>query len=651
MKPGLTTLFRLLLVLFLLQLNINAANTSIIAISNDPGILILLDRSADVINTSSNVIINTDNTISVTLKTTFGAVGDLINYITQNAMSLFFFASLINYIIQNALSLFFVALLIMLSYWISRDEGMLIMPFEVVNSENKFNGKAISDLLIAELKRIEYISNTEYEGIENEKLDKFTQNITGEKTLIPPLGTVGIGSASISIGELLIAIKKLFRGSSYRQIINGSLDNCGSKLRLVACLMGNQSCTWVVQAQNDKKTQSDSIDDFDRAPQDDNKDGFISDIVRDLSFRIAYILSQKSISAKTLLGFKHYTEALDNYQQYILTKQINYLNGASENCIKATDVEQNYKKMLGLFFNLGIAYFNERIYDKADEMFSGAIELDPQNSMAWSNKGSALNNLKRYDESLKAAEKAIELNPRNSLAWYNKGFALDDQDKHDEAIQAYDKAIEINPQYAAAWNNKGIAFENQGEHDEAIQAYDKAIEINPQYAEAWNNKGTALDDQGKHGEAIQAYDKAIEINPRYAEAWNNKGNALKNQGKHEEAIQAYDKAIEINPRYANAWNNKGNALKNQDKHEEAIRAYDKAIELNPQLAEAWNNKGIALDDQDKHEEAIQAYDKAIELNPQLAEAWNNKGIALKALGLTTEADAAFTNARELGYTG
>jgi tetratricopeptide (TPR) repeat protein len=49
-------------------------------------------------------------------------------------------------------------------------------------------------------------------------------------------------------------------------------------------------------------------------------------------------------------------------------------------------------------------------------------------------------------EVLKTIEKAIEINPQDSIAWIYKGNVLSDLNKSDEAIKAYDKALEINPQ-------------------------------------------------------------------------------------------------------------------------------------------------------------------------------------------------------------
>jgi tetratricopeptide (TPR) repeat protein len=54
--------------------------------------------------------------------------------------------------------------------------------------------------------------------------------------------------------------------------------------------------------------------------------------------------------------------------------------------------------------------------------------------------------LNKSDEAIKAFDKAIEINPQNSKAWNNKGLLLSNLNKSDEAIKAFDKAIEINPQ-------------------------------------------------------------------------------------------------------------------------------------------------------------------------------------------------------------
>ena len=94
-----------------------------------------------------------------------------------------------------------------------------------------------------------------------------------------------------------------------------------------------------------------------------------------------------------------------------------------------------------------------------------ALEINQQNSSAWDDNVYDLTKLNKSDEALKAIDKAIEINPLDSMAWTN------------EALKAIDKAIEINPLDSMAWTNKGVILTKMGIPDEAIKAYDKVIEI------------------------------------------------------------------------------------------------------------------------------------------------------------------------------
>jgi TolB-like protein len=255
--------------------------------------------------------------------------------------------------IQVLLAVIIIALFIKFAIWV-RSDSLLILPFEVVNTDDKYNGKSISDLLIAELNRIKYITSIESKGmedygIENEVIRIRSEILRGENTSIPQIGTVGIGSASISLGELMNIIKLFFQGNNHGQVIAGSIERCGSKIKLTACLKGGESCIWEVQVENNKKKQTNIIDELDREVESNNQEDFISTLVRDLSFKIVYHLSRNEISAKTISGFKYFIEALDGYQQYKATHDTRYLQIASENCTKATNVEWNYEKTFGIF--------------------------------------------------------------------------------------------------------------------------------------------------------------------------------------------------------------------------------------------------------------------------------------------------------------
>lgn len=119
------------------------------------------------------------------------------------------------------------AFLVMFIDWLCKDEeGIMILPFEVAAGDDKYSGKALSQLVTAELLRISRIHNPEvkYKGItpiESESLSLLviapsSENLTYTVT---QMGPVGLGMTSIHIGPLMAILKRLWpRGD------NGQVD-------------------------------------------------------------------------------------------------------------------------------------------------------------------------------------------------------------------------------------------------------------------------------------------------------------------------------------------------------------------------------------------------------------------------------------------
>jgi S1-C subfamily serine protease len=123
-----------------------------------------------------------------------------------------------------------------------------------------------------------------------------------------------------------------------------------------------------------------------------------------------------------------------------------------------------------------------------------------------------------YNQSINYSDRAIELNPQDAKAWSNKASALIYLGKYDEAIQAYDKIIELDPKNTWPWIGKGKIFLVQHNYSDALFCFTKALELNPQYkmqnceyAEIWNYRGSALRALGNNTEADEAFAKAEEL--------------------------------------------------------------------------------------------------------------------------------------------
>jgi tetratricopeptide (TPR) repeat protein len=277
-------------------------------------------------------------------------------------------------------------------------------------------------------------------------------------------------------------------------MMRGSLQRYGSTLVLVALLEGSEVQSWKL-----------------RQPIDGNNEEQLHEMISNLSFMIAHDLPQSTVSAKTRDGLKYYTEALDAYNQYELSGNLDDLSRAGNYSLKAISAEKGYENPFDLLAILNAKYAM----------------------------------IGRYNDGIAYCNKAIKLDPTSVYGWRNKGNALEELGNYNEAIKAYDEAIRLDPNYAATWNSKGIALDELGNYSEAVKAYDVAIRLDPNYVKAWNNKGNALDKLGNYSEAIKAYDVAIRLDPNHVNAWNNKGNALKLLGRISEADVAFAKAKEL----------------------------------------------------------------------------------------------------------
>jgi len=560
--------------------------------------------------------------------------------------------------------------------WLFKDEGMIILPFEVATGEDGYSGKSISDLLTAELRRIKRIhedaKNIQPMGL---KLETSTSppavpvskdltrgpiasgSSSGSRTTLtlPPVvprsenfaykvaeaGAVRVGPAWVLIGPLLSSLKQLWPGGDTEQVITGSLQKYGLVICLVAHLEHHEIRAWEVR--------------HEIRPQDKVRDEQIPFMVRDLAFKIAKGLSseQEDGQAKTWRGLKHITEAWDAYYRYTLTEDEMELERAQESCLLAAKAEVGYEEPFNLLLNLGAAYIKNKKYVKAEKLFRQAVDIKPD-SEAFYGLGFSLYHLHKYENAIDYFDKAIELNLEDAYVWNSKGAVLNDHlDKHEDALKCFNKAIELDPQFAGAWYNRGVALDDLGSHEDAIESYKMAIGLSSEnLEEIWYNLGNAFGYLDMYEEAIESYNESVYINPQFARSWYNRGNALQHLGEHEEAIASYDEVIKLDPRHIGAWINRGLAFANLRMYKKAIESYDNVIKLNPQEFEdvIWTNKGNAFGNWGKYEEALRCFKRAIELNPQYAEAWHSMGIALDKLDRHDEAVEAYEKAIELGLT-
>src|SRR5579863_1954359 len=107
--------------------------------------------------------------------------------------------------------------------------------------------------------------------------------------------------------------------------------------------------------------------------------------------------------------------------------------------------------------NLGAAYMNQQLFEKALKCFQQAAELDPKLTIARLNEGIAYLNLQKIEEAKAALEDALKQDPKNPNAWYNIGLLAKNTGEAQTAIDAFKRVTEIDANDADTWYFLGAA--------------------------------------------------------------------------------------------------------------------------------------------------------------------------------------------------
>ena len=123
--------------------------------------------------------------------------------------------------------------------------------------------------------------------------------------------------------------------------------------------------------------------------------------------------------------------AINEFKQHIYEddgKIIKRDEDGGEIIIKYSDDLDGYEK------NANVLLFCLDKFQEAIEYFNKVIELNPNDSIVFNNKGLAFYYLQLYEDAIECFDDAIESNSKNTLAYYNKSMALFRLEKYQEYL-------------------------------------------------------------------------------------------------------------------------------------------------------------------------------------------------------------------------
>ena len=168
-------------------------------------------------------------------------------------------------------------------------------------------------------------------------------------------------------------------------------------------------------------------------------------------------------------------------------------------------------KDIKTLFDRGVENVKANRYEEGLEYFDRVIEADPDNALAYYNRGYCFYSMKQYDKANTEFDKAIEINPRDSVSYLYKGLIRYFQQDYAGSIVFYDKALDIYPRYSMALYNRGISKGQLNDYAGAIADFNECLKYSPDFTDAIYNRGLAWYFSKQPQKACEDWQKAKEL--------------------------------------------------------------------------------------------------------------------------------------------
>jgi tetratricopeptide (TPR) repeat protein len=219
------------------------------------------------------------------------------------------------------------------------------------------------------------------------------------------------------------------------------------------------------------------------------------------------------------------------------------------------------------------------------------------------------------DHALADFTEAIRLDPNDAVAYANRGIIYQRNGDLDQAIAEYDEAIRLDPTYVFGFQNRGNAYRREGEFDRAIADFSEAIRLDPTFTVALKSRGSAYLAKGDIDKAIADYDQIIQLDPKNEDTFNNRCAAYELKGDPDRALTNCDEAIRLNPQDPAAFNTRGSSYRLKGDFGRAIADFSEAIRLDPDAPTPYFNRGVTYLHSGAPAQAAADFDRLIQLSP------------------------------------
>ena len=267
------------------------------------------------------------------------------------------------------------------------------------------------------------------------------------------------------------------------------------------------------------------------------------------------------------------------------------------------------------------ARYQEGDFAQAVELYGKVLELEPQNAIAYNQRGNAYRQMEQYALCINDYTQAIQYaaSPAERATYYaNRGAAYALQGDIQRALDDFGQAIAQNPDFARAYESRAALYAQLGNYAQAIADYTTFLNLKPDTPTGFVQRAQAYANAGDLQAAIRDYTQAIALQPM-ASAYFNRGELYRKLGDPADALADYAQALQLDSSYAPAYLARGLLEYGQNDYEAAVLDLTRAISLGYGNFDAYLHRGLAYLQREEGEAAVSDFTQALSLSPDYAD--------------------------------
>jgi tetratricopeptide (TPR) repeat protein len=196
-----------------------------------------------------------------------------------------------------------------------------------------------------------------------------------------------------------------------------------------------------------------------------------------------------------------------------------------------------------LVYNIAQVHSSVGNYDEAIRYYATAMEMDPNYSEYYNERGNIFLRMQRYEEAISDYLHSLELTPPYFEVYTNLGQCYRRMGALTEAVDSYSKALDLEPKQILALLGRAKSYEALGRLEMAISDYTAALQLDSALWDALASRGVLYYEGGDLVLALADFDRAIELAPSVADLYQNRAIVQADLCRRHEAERDFEAAV------------------------------------------------------------------------------------------------------------